>query len=1072
MMKTMQDEPGFHASGFFVLRTPLLPFSAFSSDASLSLELAESRLARVLEDPDVQSALRLASPDLMMASDAKRAGFAKPERQRALLHALQRYVARMSGRATPFGLFAGVSTGTFSDRTRLHLPERDKWVRRSHIDMGFLAQIIEQYLRRDEVRSAIRFRPNQDLYRIDRQWRYAESFNENTGRTYRLVSLKDSPHLSAVLESARQGGTRTTLARRATRVLPGVSRRQVEEFIDELIEAQVLVPDINVLVTGADATKRLIEQLESTAVTAPLSRALTIVREALDESDRRPWGMLREPAAGIVEVLQEFGAPPRPAEVVQVDLFKPAELSLGKKVLGAIAEGIRVLHRFGPAGAARTPQLHEFRREFIERYGDSEIPLSEALDDDSGIGFPVGSHRLRDESPLLAGLGIGRRSRDETIQWGVREAVLSGKLGEALAQQAQEVRIADEDLRQIQIEAPPLPDSFAAFGTVAAASADAIDRGDFQVLLRSVIGPSGVTFLGRFCYGDEQLERWVREHIADEESMKPEAIFAEIVHVPRGRLGNFLRRPILRRYELPYLGDAAVLPADRITVDDLLVSVRDDRIVLLSQSRGREVLPRLTSAHHYNVDREMPIYRFLASLQSQGTASRLGWDWGPMKYTVPYLPRVVAGRCVLMRRCWNLRAGELEPLRRTKDASALRDIVQRIRKQRDLPRYIVVEERDNELPIDFENPLSVEGFAELMKKGPEGPVYELFPGPDQLCVTGEDGRFVHEMFVPFSLDKAPAAREGEIRLSSPRKVSRATMHRPGSEWLYLKLYTGTATADQLLIELVAPLIKWAKNAQLLNRWFFLRYDDPDHHIRLRIRGDISGLYGALRERLRRDLSSDRFKTAVWREQWDTYVAETGRYGGPEGLAISEELFQIDSETVLALLPVASSDVRWIFAYAGVDRLLAALGMSHEERLACVEGLREGFFREFALEASDRQRLGARFREHRPLLMSLLEWPVKWPEPFRRKAAIFERNGERIRVCSEQLRDLSRRGHLSEPFRDLAASFIHLHVNRMLRSGQREHETVLYHFLAQSYRSLLAIRSSTESKTGPEQEPTA
>jgi thiopeptide-type bacteriocin biosynthesis protein len=394
----------------------------------------------------------------------------------------------------------------------------------------------------------------------------------------------------------------------------------------------------------------------------------------------------------------------------------------------------------------------------------------------------------------------------------------------------------------------------------------------------------------------------------------------------------------------------------------------------------------------------------------------------------------------------------------------MRDAVHRIRMQRDLPRFVVVEERDNELPVDFENPLSVEGFAELMKKGAEGPLFELFPGPEQLCVAGENGRFVHEMFVPFLLDKAPADGQGSNPpASTTPSGSRVTRHRPGSEWLYVKLYTGEARADQLLSEAVAPLVRWARSAQLVDRWFFLRYSDPNHHIRLRFRGDVDGLYGPFRERLRRALAGRRFKTAVWKEQWDTYLPETERYGGAEGLAISEELFQIDSDTVLAVLPAASSDIRWTFAYAGVDRLLASLGMSHEERMACVERLRDGFFREFGLESSDRQRMGVRFREHRPLLMSLLEEPARWPEPLRGKASVYLRNGQKAAVCAKRLRELERRGRLGVPFGSLAASYVHMHVNRVLRSSQREHEAVIYHFLAQSYRSLLAIRSSAGSE---------
>ena len=60
-------------------------------------------------------------------------------------------------------------------------------------------------------------------------------------------------------------------------------------------------------------------------------------------------------------------------------------------------------------------------------------------------------------------------------------------------------------------------------------------------------------------------------------------------------------------------------------------------------------------------------------------------------------------------------------------------------------------------------------------------------------------------------------------------------------------------------------------------------------------------------------------------------------------------------------------------------------------------------------------------------------------------------------CAARLHTLFARNRVGVPLTELAASYIHLHVNRLLRSSQREHEAVLYHFLAQAYRSLLAVK---------------
>jgi hypothetical protein len=47
----------------------------------------------------------------------------------------------------------------------------------------------------------------------------------------------------------------------------------------------------------------------------------------------------------------------------------------------------------------------------------------------------------------------------------------------------------------------------------------------------------------------------------------------------------------------------------------------------------------------------------------------------------------------------------------------------------------------------------------------------------------------------------------------------------------------------------------------------------------------------------------------------------------------------------------------------------------------------------------------------------------------------------------------RAGCLSVPLPVIARGLLHMHVNRLLRSAHREHELVLYDFLARHYAAL-------------------
>ena len=94
---------------------------------------------------------------------------------------------------------------------------------------------------------------------------------------------------------------------------------------------------------------------------------------------------------------------------------------------------------------------------------------------------------------------------------------------------------------------PPLPDACALMATLIAAQRPVAPRTvSARVLLHHVGGPSGANLLGRFCHADPDLLANVAEHLREEEALDPDAIFAEVVHLPEGRLGNVLLRPVLR----------------------------------------------------------------------------------------------------------------------------------------------------------------------------------------------------------------------------------------------------------------------------------------------------------------------------------------------------------------------------------------------------------------------------------------------------------------------------------------------------------------------------------------------
>lgn len=1043
----------FDAS-FFAFRTPLLPFDAFlawgdaleapsalDDDERLSRALAadierlRASLREFVSRAEVRDALFVASREL---HDALEFWVRDPDsaRGRQLERALVRYFTRMTGRPTPFGLFASTSVGLIGETTRLAVGKQETCERVSRIDVGYLSKLADSI--EPEIREALRYRPNSSLYRCGRQYRYADRGTD----TNELVGVTATHHLETALARAAEGAR----PRELVGVLAGdaVSSEAAEAYVADLIDNQVLVPDFGVPATGPEPLDALIEQLG--AVDAQIKDRLAEARNGLAALDASGLGASSDLYEAVIDALDGLPGEVERSRIFHVDLFRPAPgATLGPAVVGELLRGAELLRRL--ARPQEGSELDRFRDAFLARYENREVSLVEALDEETGIGFPPrDSGNAGYAEPLIAGLPFKRR--EETRAWAKRDDLLLRMVVEAAERRAREIVLGREEIEALAQEDPrQLPDAFAVLAVLAARTQAALDRGDFRLLV-SGVGPSGVRLLGRYCHGYPELRRHVEEHVRSEEALEPDALFAEIAHLPEGRGGNLICRPALREHEIVYLGRSGLALERQLGITDLLLSVRDRRLVLRSARLGREVIPRLSSAHNFR-DLGVPVYRFLASVQAEGRTSELTWDWGPLG-SAPYLPRIRTGRLVLATAQWTLDEAELRRLGATRGTSRFR-AVQDLRRERNLPRLAALADGSQVLPVDLDNVLSCESFVELVKSREQARLVEMVGAPDQLCAEGPEGRFVHHVLVPFvRVPDKVEKRDRPRRIRGRREPLSGRAHAPGSEWLYAKLYLGPTAADGILLDVVRPLIEDAFASGATDRWFFIRYGDPDWHLRIRVHGSPERLHAEVLPALETRAAPMLAEGRIRRLQLDTYEPEVERYGGPDGIEIAERLFHVDSDVVLELLETLSGKdggERWRAALVGIDALLADAGLGPSEREMLVRETRTAYTKDFRVASGFRPKVAERFRNERRTLEALLDSSesTPWQESFCRRS-------ERLAPIFAQLRAHEGAGRLSSPLTNLLPSYAHMHANRLLRSAHRRQELVLYEFLARLYHS--------------------
>ena len=146
--------------------------------------------------------------------------------------------------------------------------------------------------------------------------------------------------------------------------------------------------------------------------------------------------------------------------------------------------------------------------------------------------------------------------------------------------------------------------------------------------------------------------------------------------MPESRIGNILLRPVLRNYEIPYLGKSAMPVENQIQVADLMVSVKNGKIILRSQKLNKEIIPRLSTAHNYSFN-ALPVYQFLCDLQTQHfEKSGFGFNWGSLSTSYKFLPRAEYKNVILARAKWQLLKSDLQVLLDDKNPDYLKNIAE------------------------------------------------------------------------------------------------------------------------------------------------------------------------------------------------------------------------------------------------------------------------------------------------------------------------------------------------------------------------------------------------------------
>ena len=688
-----------------VFRTPIYSLNKYweKSDLFCTSEIINNKV--------FVEAIFLASPALFVEINKYLRGDLKEEKLLKFKISILKYYIRMSIRCTPFGLFAGVGVLKIDKVSQLILSELDRFMSHTRLDMRYTCSLISNIEKLENIRKKIKYYINNSLYDSDKYLRYTEYRIINNRRKYSLTAIEKDSYLESIVHISKNGISIAELCDFLTK--DGIDIEEANEYIDELIENQVLISEFSPSVTGEDLLDQTIEKLNHIKDSSNLLGILHEIRNSLLKIDSISIGRDIKIYERVKSKISELKIDFEEKYLFQSDLVMHTQKNLISNVLvDQVWEGIKVLNKL--AQSSENQNLIKFREEFKKRYEDEEIPLTEALDVETGIGFADFDSTKGGISPLLEGIPFFTSSYKNTISLDPVDSIILDKYNNFLRKgKMEEMEICDEDFINLHENWEDLPDTFSALIEILEIWDDPKKN---LIVLNKAGNTSATNVLGRFCYCENEIYSLVKEITQIEQKLNEEKILAEIVHLPESRTGNVVMRPVLREYEIPYLARDNVKKENVIPITDLMVSIQGERIILRSKKLSKEVLPRLASAHTFWVN-SLPIYHFLGALQTQGLRPGLFFRWGAFLNNKSYLPRVRYKNIILSPAIWNISSKDIKNIPKITDVSFYQK-VKEFKEKMKLPNLVQLVIKDNCLLIDFDHLLSVQMlFSEVKKNG-------------------------------------------------------------------------------------------------------------------------------------------------------------------------------------------------------------------------------------------------------------------------------------------------------------------------------------------------------------------
>ncbi len=980
-----------------VLRHPAFSFQQFT----------EENLAAKLQDSFFRNAIYLCSPVVFEA--LQKCDFDYFKLSKRLKNTLFKYFNRMCYRPTPFALCAAVSTVKWADNAGSLSVNTASF--KPHVKLSYVKSIEVAAKVLQTAHSPARVKPNTTMYKVGKQLRYIKNSHEDADKLSFYIAAADATKLlNSVLNFVQtQCNTEELIEFIVTKT--NCTTAEANEYLDGLLAEQVLVDAGAPNITGDDYLNKLSKSKGSTM----LDDQYSIHKDLNQVTDGHTLNnYLGKHSTHLIK------------DDLYVNLESRIESgSIHSRHQKAIVGGLNCLAKLNEVRLPRG--ISQFVQQFNNKFEGQTIPLLLALDPEVGVGY-IDLTSSGESLNIAEAVNWQKQSVGaDKLNWGKLQSLILKKW--MAGGKYKPVILHPEDVNTLErSETNNLPSTLSVMFRLAGE----------KVLIEQVAGVTATSLIGRFTPVNAEIDALAKDVALLETNNNPGIIYAEIVHTCHQKTANIDRRNHIYPYEIVILTPSLIDEDFQIPLSDLYVSVQNNEVVLWSAKFGKKVVPRLSSAFNYQRD-DLAAFRFLCDLQHVGVQTNFNFAIENLYLGLDFYPRVEFKQAILQRAQWHLDKTVFAPILQEKDKQKRFDAFSQVRYQLQLCQYIALTQHDHQLIFNLDNPVEVDCFLETIQSLEKVVVKEVLADSiSNPVLINETGEGVTSQFIATLYHNKAVYQPETLKLPVQRKQSIRKFH-PGTEWLYFKLYSHHARTNEIIGNVIYKIIKQAFKGGLITQWFYARYNDPEHHIRFRVKVR-SGNHQQVIEIFNQIAGPYQKRGLISNTIIDTYHRELERYPNIEAF---ENIFSLSSDWVACYLNSTWQQLTQedclSFAFLTTRDLMRAAGFSSDERIDYLNGVVDAFFNEFDYVPDLKYQLDLTYRKNKAILADFKETQVFYKAY--KISKIAKKNNENLTQYFYQIKTVP----IKTRFKHLA-DIIHMHLNRIFADQPREQELTLYYML--------------------------